>query len=464
MTAIARHWVAARAAMAAERARAGNLMRVAETDFLPEALEIVQRPVSPTGRGTAWLLLAGFATLSLWLFVGRVDMVVTAQGRIAPAGDVKIIQSAQPGTIHAILVREGQVVRAGQPLIELDPTMTLADGAQARAALETAQLDLARDSAILQALDRKAAISPVSSGPPAALDVLQTDLAREVLASIRSAAAARAAAHQASLAARNQAHEQVTKIDQTLPLLNSEVAMYEELLAKGFVPKIKVLEMRRQQLAAARDREIFAANERKAGADALAAAEEMAQSYAEARSRILQDMVRARAEIASRYQDLAKATERSRLQLLRSPVDGIAAQIAVHTVGGVVEVAKPLMMVVPTASGLIAQVRVLNKDVGFIRPGQPVVLKLAAFPFTRFGTVSGRVQEVSADAIDDPKLGLVFPARIAIDARVIRRDGATHRIVPGMALAADVRTGRRSLMSYLLSPLRATAAEAATEQ
>ena len=146
MNALTRHWTAVRDALDNERARSRGVLRTEETDFLPAALEVVERPVSPTGRVTAWLLLGLFAAALLWLVLGRVDVVASAPGKLVPADNVKLIQPGAAGIVHAILVRDGQRVRAGQPLVELDPTVSDADTAQASKALETAMLDAAREA------------------------------------------------------------------------------------------------------------------------------------------------------------------------------------------------------------------------------------------------------------------------------------------------------------------------------
>jgi HlyD family type I secretion membrane fusion protein len=165
-----------------------------------------------------------------------------------------------------------------------------------------------------------------------------------------------------------------------------------------------------------------------------------------------------------RREELVKASRRSTFQRLVSPVDGTVAQLSLHTVGGIVDVGKPLMVIVPAKGQLVAEVKMLNKDVGFVRTGQDVAVKVAAFPFTRFGVVSGRVETISTDAIPDEKLGLVYVARVALDRTWRTRDGGEISLIPGMEVTADIRTGRRSIASYLISPLQATAAEAGRER
>lgn len=464
MSTIAYHWGSIRAALAEEKARAKGLVRAEEVSFLPAAMEIIEQPVSPTARVTTWALLILLTFTIAWLTLGRVDVVASAQGRLIPVDNVKIIQPAEPGVVRAILVRDGQRVRKGQPLVELDPTVSGAESVQAERALETAELDAARARAILSALNGGALffVAPPNIAPEIAAN--QAALARAQLDDILATAATHVADRQAAIAARGEANVQAAKLTETLPLLDEQIAANEQLLAKGFVSKLKVIEMRRQRLSAARDRDIAIETSSKASAQMAAAGSGMAQSRAEARSKVLIDLTKADADVRLRREELIKAKQRSSLQLLASPVDGTVAQLAIHTVGGVVEAAKPVMMIVPSSGAVVAEVKVLNKDIGFVRTGQSVAVKIEAFPFTRYGTVPGRMISVGSDAVDDDKLGLVYTARVELSRATIDRDGEQSLLTPGMSATADIRIGRRTIGSYLMSPVTQTRLEAARER
>jgi hemolysin D len=464
MNAITRHWTAVRDALDNERLRSRAVLRTEETDFLPAALEVVERPVSPTARVTTWLLLGLLAAALLWLVLGRVDVVASAPGKLVPADDVKLIQPGAAGIVHAILVRDGQTVRAGQPLVELDPTVSDADAAQARKALETAELDAARLRAILSALDGRGLRFAPPAGTSSEVADTQVALARAQLAEIQAGSQTRAADTRAARASRAEAQIQADKLDETLPLLDEQIAANEKLLEKGYVSKLRVIEMRRQRIAAARDRDAALATARKAEAQIAAAGGNFSQSAAEARVRILADLARAESDARLRKEELTKAAKRSSLQRLVSPVDGTVTQLAVHTVGGVVEAAKPIMVIVPARGKLIAEVTIANKDVGFIAAGQPVALKVEAFPFTRYGAVPGKLEHISSDAVQDEKRGLIYTARVTLDRATIVRDGRAIPLTPGMAVTADIRTGQRSLASYLLSPIDEIRTTAARER
>ena len=229
-------------------------------------------------------------------------------------------------------------------------------------------------------------------------------------------------------------------------------AANEQLLAKGYVSKLKVIEMRRQRLSAARDRDAAVETAGKAASEMAVAESAIGQARSEARVKILGDLAKAESDARLRREELAKATQKSSLQTLISPVDGTVAQLAIHTIGGVVEATKPIMIVVPSDGALVADVKVLNRDIGFIRSGDPVAIKIEAFPFTRYGTLKGSVESIGSDAIEDEKLGLVYPARITFP-KILGKRADMIRPDAGMQLTADIRTGRRSILSYLISPI-----------
>lgn len=464
MNAFSRNWQIVRDALADEKAGKGSLLRTDETQFLPAAMEIIETPVSPTGRITAWVLMIGLLVTILWLTFGRIDVVASAPGKLIPIDSVKLIQPADPGVVRAILVRDGQRVKAGQALVQLDPTVSTAENTQAAKALESSLLDAARARAVLAGLDGRGLAFVAPPGTPADVGATQIALARAELADVQAIASGSVAKRDAAISARGEAQIQTAKLNETLPLLDEQIAANEEMLAKGYVSKLKVIEMRRQRLSTARDRDAAIMTARKAESEMSAAQSEITQATSEARTRILGDLAKAESDARQRREELAKAAQKSSLQTLVSPVDGVIAQLAVHTIGGVVEAAKPIMIVVPAGGLLVAEVKIPNRDIGFIRAGQYAAIKLDAFPFTRYGALRGKVESIGSDAVDDEKLGLYYPARITIDTVQPGLRASGVKAAVGMQVTADVRTGRRSILSYLLSPIDEASQEAGRER
>lgn len=463
MSALGHHWRAIREALAEEKARTATRRIPIEADFLPAALEVIERPVSPTGRLTAWVLLIGLILTMIWVSVGKIDIVASASGRIVPTGNVKLVQAATSGIVRAIYVRDGDMVRRGQALVDLDPTVSSAEEEQAVRALQAAQLDVARNQAIADAVAGRG----MHFTPPPGTDPLVAETQRRLIeaqvASTRASVAGLAAATSSSLAEAQGAGQQIRKYDDTLPLIDRELSNLDQLDRYGLIPLQRLYEMRRQRRSELGERDIAVAQRSRAISDAAKFGQQRAEAREQALRQALADLAKAQSDAALRAEELTKARQKSRLQRLVSPVDGTVQQLAVHTVGGVVEAVKPIMIIVPRDS-LVVEAKVLNKDAGFVRNGQDVVLKLEAFPFTRYGTVPGRIQSISSDAVDDRKLGAVYVARIRIAQPTIDADGQKVALAPGMTVTADVHIGTRSILSFLVSPLEQTAMEAGKEK
>lgn len=463
MNAISRHWQVAREALAQEKVRAKGHKRSADFRFLPAALEVIERPVSPTGRITTWVLLVGLAATIAWLCLGKVDIVASAQGRIMPTDDVKLVQAANTGIVRKIYVHDGDVVKKGQPLIDLDPTVSTADQTQAEKALLSAQLDVARNQAIADALSGRGMHFTPPAGTPADVADTQRRLIAAQVAESEAAMAGMASARTSALSDAQAAADQIRTSDQTLPVLDRELDAMHGLEAKGYAPGLKLMEMERQRHSEAGQRDVAVAQQARGNADARKFAQQLAQTREQARQTALVDLAKAQSEAMLRNEELTKARQKSHLQRLAAPVDGTVQQLAVHTVGGVVEAVRPLMIVVPYGA-LTVEAKVLNKDAGFVHKGQDVAVKLEAFPFTRYGTIPGRIESVSTDSVDDKKLGPIYTARIALLRSTIDRGDQVVPLGPGMTATADIRTGRRSIMSYLISPIDRARKEAGRER
>lgn len=457
MSAYGDAWASIRAAI--RREREAHRPTISEPEFLPAALEAVERPISPMARRTAYILLAGLAVMLLWLVFGRIDIVAAAEGRLEPVAHIQLVQPASPGIVRHLYVREGQKVSKGQVLLQLDPSLSAADVTQGRDALMAAELAAARARAILSALEGAGfrftpppGISPVIAADHAAL-------ARAQVTQIQAQSGEQSASSQAALLAAAEAQTQARKIGESLPLLDQQLAANEALLAKGYVSKLRVLDLQRQRAAAQRDREAALQAAARARAEAQAARNRRAGAGASGRADVLQALVAAEADIAQRRAALAKASGLADYGRVTAPVSGTVAQLSVTAEGGVVEALKPIMAIVPDGA-MTAEVRLANSDIGFVHVGQPVTVKVHAFPFSSHGTITGRIMSIGATAVPDDRLGLAYPVRVQLDPAAARR----FRLRPGMAVTADIRTGTRSLFDYLVSPIERAVAIAGRER
>lgn len=432
--------------------------------FLPAELELVETPVHPAPRW-AMRILVLLAIIALLIGVfGRLDIVVTASGQFIPDARVKTIQPAITGVVREIAVRDGQRVTPGQLLMKLDTTQAAADADKAHLSRLDAELAAARANALLAAQrdNKMPAVAKVNGAPDARMQDAQRQ-AEGAWLEYRdqySSAQAELLKRQAEL---ESTRAEVAKLGATAPLARQQADAYKALVADKYVARNDYLD--KEQDALDKDHELSA---QRAHANELAAAiaEQRADLEATAskfRREQLDDLEKATQQDAQNRDDEAKAQTRQALLSLNAPVAGTVQQLSVHTLGGVVTTAQTLMEIVPD-DALEVEARLQNRDIGFVEPGQRAAVKIEAFPYTRYGYLNGTITEVSNDAVQDKKLGLTFPVRIRLDTNRIRVDNRWITLTPGMAVTADVATGKRSVIGYFLDPLLQTTRESMRER
>ncbi len=431
-----------------------------ELEFLPAALEIMETPPSPGGRLLSLTLCAFFVIALGWSCWSRIDIVASATGKVIPVGKTKTIQPLEIGVVHAIHVTEGQTVRTGQPLIDLDPTTSSADRERLSGELMVALTDMARLYAAAEG--KEDAYLPPAKAPPA-LVALSRQLLATQLAEHRSKLVAleRQEAQKASDMAAITAT--ISKFDAVLPILRDRVASRKWLWDNNAGSRVAWLELRQDMVEREHERSVQQHRLSEAQAAFQAAQASRRQAEAEFKRTVLGDLNQARDKASSLGQELIKAEQRAAQQTLTSPVAGTVQQLQVTTIGGVVTPAQPLMMIVPEGERLEVEATLQNKDIGFVEPGQAVEIKIDTFNFTRYGLLHGTVLNVSQDAIqrDRPPDGskapttpdLVFTARIALAETRIQVEDKVVPLAPGMAVTAEIRTGTRRVIEYLLSPV-----------
>jgi len=435
-----------------------------EVAFLPAHLEIVETPVHPAPRWTARICaLLGLCTLALAVF-GRLDIVAVAPGKLVPNGRVKVVQPAITGVVRRILVVDGMRVRSGQLLMELDPTQAAADTDKATAVRLDAELTVARAQALLYAQQMET--HPVVARVPEAPETRQIQtqaLADGIYGEYRAKLASlQAELHkrQAELATTDA---EITKLQGMAPLAQQQADDYRALSANNYVARHDYLEKQENALAQKGELAAQISHSHELQEAIAEQQSDIQTTMATFRSSALEDLGKAQAVLSQASDDQTKAEVRQALMRLVAPVSGTVQQLSVHTVGGVVTTAQPLLEIVPDDT-LEVEARLANKDIGFVEVGQSVVVKIDAFPYTRFGYLHGTVKDVSNDAVSDKKSGLYFPVRVAIPGRQFRVDRKWVNLTPGMEVNAEIHTGKRSVAEYFLSPVIATANDALRER
>lgn len=433
-----------------------------EFEFQPGYLEIIERPPAPWARRTALALTSLLVIALIWSILGQLDIHAVSTGRLIVSSHSKVIQSLEPGEVVAINVRDGQSVKAGDVLISLNPVGVEAEVRELEEKLSYKRLERARLDALLTDNPADNFTAPLGA---TALQVVQARAHllsewREVISNLDTL--------DGELRV-NQANQQARQVEiasqkNLAANINDRLKARRTLAASKLLPKMELLEQERERLEVDRSLAQLQAAVSVLQAEYKSKQEQRSSYLAKTRREYYDKLAEAHNAIAVMEQGLIKAKEKYRLQSLRSPVDGVVQQLAIHTLGGVVQPAQQLMVIVPSNSALEAEVMVLNKDVGFVRNGQLVEVKIDSFPYTRYGTITAEVSHVSKDAVQDEKQGLVFPARVKLQRDTIAVDAQQVALQAGMSITAEIRTGERRVIEYLLSPLQQYQSEAMRER
>jgi hemolysin D len=459
--------------------------RTEDLAFLPAALEIVESPPSPIGRAIGMTIIVLFGAALAWASWGTIDIVASAPGKVVSGGRSKVVQPFETGVVRAIHVQDGQTVKAGDVLIELDPTVNAAERDHLHDDLIAERLNIARLRAALASDDQKIA----EFIPPADADPVLVGTQRQLLFNQVTEHRAKIAALMRQEAQKQAEHDTISatihKLETLIPVIQQRVDIRKTLMEKEIGSKLTYYEIFQLLVEQQEELSVQKSHRREAEAAVAAIRETRAQAIAEFKHGLSDDLAKSEQKANGLAQDLIKAQQKTKLQQLPSPVNGVVQQLAIHTVGGVVTPAQSLLVIVPENSQLEVEAMVSNGDIGFVEPGQEAEVKIDTFNFTRYGLLHGAVLNVSQDAIirDKPEgrpgdraLGtehetsepsgqeLNYSARVSLDRTQMQVEDRLVNLAPGMAVTVEIKTGSRTILSYLLSPLRRYRQEALRER
>ncbi|WP_395606881.1 HlyD family type I secretion periplasmic adaptor subunit [Pseudomonas sp. B22129] len=427
-----------------------------EVQFLPASLALQEQPVHPAPRYILFAIMLFSALALLWACLGEIDVVATATGKVVASGKSKVIQPSEVAVINAIHVYDGQLVKAGDLLIELDASATAADVQRLTSDLMAAEVDSARAGAMLEAIQRRQEPGSLLGKIPGADPAQQLDAERWLqgqyleLKSALFQADAEIDQRSAEIASTTIS---ISAMQKTVPITRRLAEDYKTLLEQQYVPRHAYLEKEQALLDVERELAMQRARVAELKAAKKEAEGQREGVLAQTRRAMLDLQQQSEQKVAALTQDVKKAQQRDRLMRLTAPVDGTVQQLAVHTVGGVVTAAQALMVIVPIGQPVEVEAMLENKDIGFVSAGQVVTVKVDTFTFTKYGVVEGTVVSVSNDAIEDEKRGLRYSVRIKLLSDVVSVKGNAVRLTPGMSVSAEVKTDKRRVIDYLLSPL-----------
>lgn len=446
--------------------------------FLPAALEIQAAPPPTWSRSLLWGISALILIVILWASWAEIDIIATAQGKIVPSGQVKVIQPFETGVVKTIFIKEGQQVKAGDKLIALDSTSNQADADRLQNEWQGNNNDLARLKAFLAKLsssnvdfnknthatvkvnEAAKATNATETKLPLNQQLLLDSSWQEYQSKLDSFIS-----EIVKLKAEKKAiNINVIRLTKTLPLVTEQVESLASLLTESLVARNQYLELEKQRIEQAETLNLEHANVEQISASIIAAQQNLKAYRSEIRRNTLQEVNQLTRQNESLKQELTKAKRLTELRILTAPVDGVVEELSIATIGGIVTPAQEILKIVPNGQILEVDAGLLNKDIGFVHTGQVAEIKIDSFPFTKYGVIDGEVTDISADAIEHEQMGLLFPLKAAIDTDKINVDGKWVKLKSGMSVTVEIKTGTRRLMEFLLAPLMRGVSEGARER
>ncbi|WCM18702.1 HlyD family type I secretion periplasmic adaptor subunit [Paraburkholderia bryophila] len=435
-----------------------------ELQFLPAQLELVETPVHPAAHWAMRTVVALVVVVIVIAIFGKLDIVATAQGKLAPNAHVKLIQPAITGVVRQIAVYDGERVAAGQLLMELDTAQAAADADKARSARVDAALALARAGALLAAQQSGGDPSlPAVAGASPPEQIQSQHFAEGQFREYQDKLLSAKAEWRKRQAELDSTQQEIAKLRATAPLARQQADNYRALVAQKYVANNDYLDKERTALEQEHELSAQRAHSNELAEGIVEQRADVDSITSQFRREQLDAYDKAQQQLAQNRADETKADTRQKLLSLTAPVAGTVQQLRVHTLGGVVTTAQSLMEIVPDDT-VEVEASVENRDIGFVKVGQTAVVKIEAFPYTRYGYLTGQVISVSNDAAQDKKLGLMFPARVRLASNRIKVEDKWVNLTPGMEVTVEINTGKRSVAEYFLGPLVRTAQESMRER
>ncbi len=421
-------------------------------EFLPSMTVSMQRPPSMHARMISILIMLFVIITVLWLFWSKVDIVVSAQGKVVPSGKIKVVQAVEQGVVKTILVNDGQFVRQGQSLIEMDATHSDADEKQLLNKLQKAQLTVERLKVELG--QKETSLFGAKVDNP---DLVRTEQA--LLRANQQQFDEQKKQLQFELdqarATLDAARLEVGKLDAEIQFNQRQFTQKSRQANEGLIARNEVDSAEMTLKTSQGERGVQLKRVREARGRYDSAREKLQANLAEYRSKLYQQLTDSEYELQEAMQGMVKAEQVKGHQTLTAPVSGFVQQLAVHTVGAVVTRADKLLVIIPEDATLEIEASVLNKDIGFVDTNQTVNVKVDAFEYTRYGMLKGQLEWVASDAVLDEQKGPIYPSRIKLESfklprKVNNREAALQA---GMSVAADIVIGERRLIEYFSGPL-----------
>jgi len=414
--------------------------------FKPHLVEIEERPISPLGRKILWAILIFMAIAVFWLFWGKTDIVVSARSKVIPLGDVKVLQPLATGSVRKIYIKEGDFIKKNDPLIEIDPSV------------EETNIEAKKKTLTLLKLEAEKLKSLIYHKPFTMPATVSPDIALIIDGMFKSE-------RDSIIEQKKQIQQQIKQLEEQIKTVQIDKERINNLYYMGMKEQRKlekVLDIiAKKDYYRIKQQNMSYRNEVNKLSHEILRLEEQLSALKMKDNLIEQDyqnkfytaLTQKQKEITAYRSDIEMIEFRKQKQIIVSPVDGIVGKIAVNTIGAVVTPAEKLITIVPKDVPLQIKAKVENKDIGFIKEGMRVAIKIDTFNFQRFGLIEGVVKKIGASAIEDKKLGLVYEVFIEPKQTSLMVEGEERHLIPGMSATAELKVGQRRIIELFVYPL-----------
>ncbi|MBZ9728016.1 HlyD family type I secretion periplasmic adaptor subunit [Mesorhizobium sp. CO1-1-11] len=429
---------------------------------------MLAREDRPPLFATASIFIIGalFAAFVAWSSFAEVDEIARGDGKVIPASKTQVIQASEPGVVQEIAVKVGQVVRKNDLIIRLDNTLNTSSLGEQQAkarALQTriARLKYEQSGSITGSFPCPQDIQSVA---PEICDNEQNLLVarRENFDNKLSVLKSRLDQREKEL---DEANANLDRLTKNLAVSDQQAKLVEAMVKKGLMARTEQLRVEQEQTEL--NGQLNLAGETiKKGKSAITEAQLQVEELGlQLKQEALDDLTQALADLSVVDETIRGATDKVARTDIRSPVDGIVNTMELNTVGAFVQPGTVVAGIVPTSETLLVEARVSPRDVAFIRPDQDALIKVTAYDFSIFGGIEGKVSNITADSLVDQKTGEpYYQVRVSTDRSTLERDGKAYSIIPGMICSVDIKTGRKTILSYLLKPINKARQEAMSER
>lgn len=439
------------------------LPRAEFADFLPEIEAVAEREHSPLARTMVIALSIMFAIILAWAAIAEVDRVATAEAQVRPFGRVKVINHPDGGIVTALHVHEGQTVKEGDVLLEIDPAVIEQEMNKARAEWLTRSAEVARLTAEVTGNKLEFPAEVVAERPD--LVVTQTKLYQERAGGLENK---REAANEVVRQKQSEAAgltAQIAKLEESLKVLVEQERATGSLADKGYFPRLKYLSIKRElaqlegQIAQTKAQLITT---RAALQEAVSKRDALERDAA---ADPLDKLVTSRRDRDAAYRTMQQNQSRLDNLVVRAPVNGVVQKLTIGSPGQAVRPGEAVMNIVPTGASLVIEAKVSNNDIGYIEVGQPATVKILTYDYMRYGTLQGVVETIPGDAVEDEKTReYYFPVIVRTDKNYLGDKPGQYPVQPGMQAEVDFKLGKRTILEYLTERMLKTADNAFKER